>query len=393
MVTYLGHFLSVVEEMSSIMALIISRKCNRRCCRTANNRDFVDPYLAPYYNAPTDGADAGFNANAGATPRRIRRNRAMETIGFIGLGNMGGGMSLNIQKAGYPLVVYDLREAAARPLLEGGARLANTPAEVSELSDITFTSLPGPKEVEAVAMGDAGVLEGIRPGSVYVDLSSSRPTLIREIEPVFRRKGAYVLDAPVSGGKTGAASGNLAVMVGGDREIYERIKPVLDSFGDKVFYAGEIGAGSICKLVHNMVGHSVRQAIAEGLTLGVKAGVEPEALWEGMRRGSLGRMRILHEGLVRTMFRGEFDPASFALELAHKDISLATELAREYNVPMPMATLAEQVAMQALNRGWKDRDSSVTVLLQEEQAGVEVRAPHIDPAKAARFISTHPEDE
>ncbi len=317
----------------------------------------------------------------------------METIGFIGLGNMGGGMSLNIQKAGYPLVVNDLREEAALPLLEGGARLANTPAEVAELSDIVFTSLPGPKEVEAVAMGDSGVLEGIRPGSVYVDLSSSRPTLIREIEPIFRRKGAHVLDAPVSGGKTGAYSGNLAVMVGGDPEVYQRIKPVLDSFGDKVFYAGEIGAGSICKLVHNMVGHSVRQAIAEGLTLGVKAGVEPEALWEGMRRGSLGRMRILHEGLVRTMFRGEFEPASFALELAHKDISLATELAREYSVPMPMATLAEQVAMQAINRGWKDRDSSVTVLLQEEQAGVEVRAPHIDPARSARFISTHPDEE
>ena len=317
----------------------------------------------------------------------------METIGFIGLGNMGGGMSLNIQKAGYQLVVNDLREEAALPLLEGGARLANTPAEVAESCDIVFTSLPGPKEVEAVAMGTSGVLEGIRPGGIYVDLSSSRPTLIREIEPIFRRKGAHVLDAPVSGGKTGAYSGNLAVMVGGDREIYERIKPVLDSFGDKVFYAGEIGAGSICKLVHNMVGHSVRQAIAEGLTLGVKAGVEPEALWEGMRRGSLGRMRILHEGLVRTMFRGEFEPASFALELAHKDISLATELAREYSVPMPLATLSEQVAMQAMNRGWKDRDSSVTVLLQEEQAGVEVRAPHIDPLKSARFISTHPDEE
>ncbi len=317
----------------------------------------------------------------------------METIGFIGLGNMGGGMSLNIQKAGYQLVVNDLREEAALPLLEGGARLANTPAEVAESCDIVFTSLPGPKEVEAVAMGTSGVLEGIRPGGIYVDLSSSRPTLIREIEPIFRRKGAHVLDAPVSGGKTGAYSGNLAVMVGGDREIYERIKPVLDSFGDKVFYAGEIGAGSICKLVHNMVGHSVRQAIAEGLTLGVKAGVEPEALWEGMRRGSLGRMRILHEGLVRTMFRGEFEPASFALELAHKDISLATELAREYSVPMPLATLSEQVAMQAINRGWKDRDSSVTVLLQEEQAGVEVRAPHIDPVKSARFISTHPDEE
>ena len=316
----------------------------------------------------------------------------MENIGFIGLGNMGGGMSLNIQKAGYPMVVYDLREEVTRPLLEGGARLANSPAEVSSLSDVTFTSLPGPKEVEAVATGVDGVLEGIRPGSIYVDLSSSRPTLIRELEPIFRQKGAHVLDAPVSGGKSGAASGNLAVMVGGDREVFESIKPILDSFGDKVFYAGGIGAGSICKLVHNMIGHSVRQAIAEGLTLGVKAGVEPEAVWECMRRGSLGRMRVLHEGLVRSMFRGEYEPASFALNLAYKDISLATELAREYDVPMPMTTLAEQIALQAMNRGWGDQDSSVTVVLQEEQSNQEVRAPHIDPDRAGRFISTHPDE-
>ncbi len=315
----------------------------------------------------------------------------METVGFIGLGNMGGGMSANIQRAGYPMVVYDLREEVTKPLLEGGARLANSPAEVAQLSDVTFTSLPGPKEVEEVALSADGVLEGIRPGSIYVDLSSSRPSLIRQLEPTFRQKGAHVLDAPVSGGKSGADSGNLAVMVGGEEEIYLRIKPLLDAFGDKVFYAGAIGAGSICKLVHNMIGHSVRQAIAEGLTLGVKAGVEPEALWESVRRGSLGRMRVLHEGLVRTMFRGEFEPASFALNLAYKDISLATELAREYDVPMPMSTLAEQIAMQAMNRGWADRDSSVTVLLQEEQAQVQVRAPHINPAKAGRFITTHPE--
>ena len=315
----------------------------------------------------------------------------METIGFIGLGNMGGGMSLNIQKAGYPMVVYDLREEVTRPLLEGGARLANSPSEVAGLSDVTFTSLPGPKEVEAVATGPDGILEGIRPGSIYVDLSSSRPTLIRELEPVFRQKGVHVLDAPVSGGKSGAASGNLAVMVGGEREVYEKIKPILDAFGDKVFYAGGVGAGSICKLVHNMIGHSVRQAIAEGLTLGVKAGVEPEAVWECMRRGSLGRMRVLHEGLVRTMFRGEYEPASFALNLAYKDISLATELAREYDVPMPMTTLAEQIALQAMNRGWGEKDSSVTVALQEEQSNVEVRADHIDPDRAGRFISTHPD--
>ena len=317
----------------------------------------------------------------------------METVGFIGLGNMGGGMSLNIQNAGYPMVVYDLREEVTKPLLEGGARLAGSPAAVARLSDVTFTSLPGPREVEAVATGPEGVLEGIQTGAIYVDLSTSRPTLIRQIEPQFRQKGAHVLDAPVSGGKSGAATRNLAVMVGGEREIYDRIKPLLDAFGDKVFYAGSIGAGSVSKLVHNMIGHGVRQAIAEGLTLGVKAGVEPEALWECVRRGSLGRMNSLHEGIARTVFRGEFEPASFALALARKDVGLATDLGREFNVPMPVANLAEQIAIEAMNRGWGDKDSSVTFLLQEEQASVEVRAPQVDPAKAARFITTHPDAE
>ncbi len=315
----------------------------------------------------------------------------METVGFIGLGNMGGGMSANIQRAGYPMVVYDLREEAAKPLLEGGARLANSPAEVASLCDITLTSLPGPKEVESVSTGPEGVLEGMKPGGIYIDLSTSRPTLIREIEPRFRQKGCHVLDAPVSGGKSGAASGNLAVMVGGEREIFDRVKPILDSFGDKVFYAGSIGAGSVAKLVHNMIGHGVRQAIAEGLTLGVKAGVEAEALWECIRRGSLGRMSGLHEGIARTVFTGEFDPPSFALELSRKDIGLATDLGREFNVPMPVANLVEQIAIQGMNRGGGGRDSSVTFLLQEEQAGVEVRATGVDPVKAGRFITTHPE--
>ena len=317
----------------------------------------------------------------------------METVGFIGLGNMGGGMAGNIQKAGYPMVVFDLREEATRPFLEAGARLGNSPADVAERCDVTLTSLPGPREVELVATGTEGILEGIKPGSVYIDLSTSRPTLIRELEVKFRAKGVHVLDAPVSGGKSGAQSRNLAVMVGGEREIFDRCKPLLDAFGDKVFYAGEVGAGSVAKLVHNMIGHGVRQAIAEGLTLGVKAGVDPEPLWECVRRGSLGRMNVLHEGVVRTLFRGEYDPPSFALELARKDIGLATDLGREFNVPMPVANLAEQIAIEAMNRGWGGMDSSVTIRLQEEQSGVEVRAPHVDPARAARFITTHPDAE
>ncbi|MCZ6875059.1 MAG: NAD(P)-dependent oxidoreductase [bacterium] len=315
----------------------------------------------------------------------------METVGFIGLGNMGGGMAGNIQKADYPMIVCDLREALTKPFVERGARMGNSPADVASQCDVTFTSLPGPAEVEAVALGTQGILEGIKPGGIYVDLSTSRPTLIRQLEPKFRAKGAHVLDAPVSGGKSGAASRNLAVMVGGEQEIFERLKPILDAFGDKVFYAGSIGAGSVCKLVHNMIGHGVRQAIAEGLTLGVKAGVDAETVWECIRRGSLGRMRTLHEGIARTVFRGQFDNPSFALALARKDISLATELGREFNVPMPIANLAEQIAIESLNRGWGDQDSSVTFRLQEEAARVEVRAPHVDPVKAGKFITTHPE--
>ncbi len=315
----------------------------------------------------------------------------METVGFIGLGNMGSGMAGNIQKADYPMVVYDIRQEITKPFVDQGARLAGSPAEVASQCEVTFTSLPGPKEVEAVAMGADGVLEGIQSGGIYVDLSTSRPTLIRQIEPKFRAQGAHVLDAPVSGGKSGAASRNLAVMVGGEKDIYERIKPILDAFGDKVFYAGSIGAGSVCKLVHNMIGHGVRQAIAEGLTLGVKAGVEPEAVWECARRGALGRMLNLHVSLPQTVFRGEFEPATFALALSRKDVGLATELGREFNVPMPVANIAEQIAIEGMNRGWGDKDSSVTFLLQEEAAGVEVRAPHIDPVKAGKFISTHPD--
>ena len=317
----------------------------------------------------------------------------METIGFIGLGNMGSRMAGNIQKSGYPLVVYDVREEVTKPFLDKGARLGGSPAEVARLSDVTFTSLPGPAELEAVAVGPQGILEGIEKGSVYVDLSTSRPSLIRQIEPRFRQKGAYVLDAPVSGGKTGAASGNLAVMVGGDQEIYLRVKPILDSFGDKVYYAGSIGAGTVCKLVHNMIGHGMRQAIAEGLTLGVKAGVEPRALWECVRRGNVGRMALLHEALAQTVLRGKFEPANFALALARKDMGLATELGREFNVPLPVANMAEQIAIQGMNRDWGDKDVNILFTLQEEVTGVQVRAPEVDPAKAGRFITTHPDIE
>ena len=147
----------------------------------------------------------------------------METIGFIGLGTMGTPMAVNIQKAGYPMVVHDIREGATKPLLEGGASLATSPAEVARRSDVTFASVPGPKEVEEVATGPQGVIQGIREGAIYVDLSTSRPSLIQEIETAFRQKGVHVLDAPILTSKTDAINRNLILMVGGEREVYEQI--------------------------------------------------------------------------------------------------------------------------------------------------------------------------
>ena len=295
-------------------------------------------------------------------------------VGFIGLGTMGGSMAFNTLQGGHELIVHDIRREAATPHLEAGATWADTPRQVAEGSDIVFTSLPGPTEVEAVALGEDGVLLGMSEGKVYFDLSTSSPGLIRRIHQAAAARGIDVLDAPVSGGPEGARTRNLAIWVGGDREVFERCKPVLDAIGDKAYYVGPIGCGAIAKLVHNCTGYVVQCALAEVFTMGVKAGVEPLALWQAVRRGAQGR-RGTFEGLAAHLLPGKFDPPDFALRLARKDVDLATAVGREYDVPMRLANLVLQELTEALNRGWGDRDSRVAMLLQEERAGVEVRVP------------------
>jgi 3-hydroxyisobutyrate dehydrogenase-like beta-hydroxyacid dehydrogenase len=295
-------------------------------------------------------------------------------IGFIGLGNMGGPMALNLIKAGHALIVHDARRAAAAPHLERGAKWADTPRAVARESELILTSLPGPKEVEAVALGPVGIIHGAVTGTVYADLSTGSPTVMRALHAAFRDKGVHVLDAPVSGGVTGAQRGTLQVMVGGEESIYREVKGVLAAVGDKVGYMGPIGAGTIAKLVHNMVSLTTRAILAEGFTLGVKAGVAPEALLEALRGASFGQGLALSQVIPNVVFRGDFDTVRFACRLARKDIGLATALAREYDVPMPLAAVSEQIMVEALARGWGDRDSATPWLLQEEAAGVQVRA-------------------
>ncbi len=295
-------------------------------------------------------------------------------IGFIGLGNMGGPMALNVLKAGHAMVVTDLRYEMAKPHLARGATWAATPEAVASASEVVLTSLPGPREVESVVLGADGVLAGTARGSVYVDLSTSSATLIRRIHGIAAERGVAVLDAPVSGGVPGARSGKLAVLVGGDEAVYQRVKPVLDTIGDKVTRVGDIGCGTIAKLVHNMVSACARMAIAEGMTLGVKAGVTPDALLDALQRSSFGQGRVLREMIPNTVFPGAFDTVNFALELLRKDVGLATELGREYHVPMMIAALAEQQLEEALRRGWGKRDSNTLFCLQEERAGVQLRS-------------------
>ncbi|MGH7097889.1 MAG: NAD(P)-dependent oxidoreductase [Stellaceae bacterium] len=308
-------------------------------------------------------------------------------IGFIGLGIMGSGMAANLQKAGHELVVHDLRRAAAEPTLARGAEWADSPRAVAEAAEIVFTSLPGPPEVEAVALGDNGLLAGMSRGKAYFDLSTNSPVTVRKIHAAFAERDVYMLDSPVSGGPRGAASGRLALWVGGDEQIFNRHKAVLDAMGDRARYVGPIGAGSIAKLVHNGAGYCIQAALAEMFSVGVKAGVEPLALWEAVREGALGRRRTF-DGLVDQFLPGKYDPAAFALRLAHKDVSLATQLGRDFGVPMRVANLALAELTEGLNRGWGARDSRAPMLLQLERAGVEIK---VAPERIEEALARDPE--
>ena len=183
------------------------------------------------------------------------------------------------------------------------------------------------------------------------------------------RKNVHVLDAPVSGGPIGAQQATLAVMVGGDRAVYDRVKPVLDAIGNKVSYVGAIGCGAIAKLVHNMIGICTQVMLAEGFTLGVKAGVDPEALRQAVVDGAVGQGLILNYMVPNVVFKGDYDTVRFALKLARKDIGLATDLAREFGVPLKIGNLVEQDHIEAMARGWGDRDSTVPSRCKKSEPG------------------------
>ncbi len=307
-------------------------------------------------------------------------------IGFIGLGTMGAFMAANLQKAGYALVIHDIRREAGANRIAAGAIWAESPKAVAEQCEVIFTSLPGPKEVEPVVFGPEGILAGVKPGAAYFDLSTNAQALMRRAAEAMAEKGAFGFDAPVSGGPKGAETGQLAIWVGGDKDVFDRCKPVLDAIGDQAAYIGPIGSATVAKLVHNMAGYAIQTVMAEVFSMGVKAGMDPLDLWKAVRQGAFGRRRTF-DRVADQFLIGQYDPPSFALKLAHKDVTLAVNMGRDLGVPMRFCQLTLEEMSEAMNRGWEQLDSRVPMKLQLERAGVTIKC---DPAAIQAVLDADP---
>ena len=293
-------------------------------------------------------------------------------IGFIGVGNIGAPIAGQLLKAGYELLVHDLRREAAAGLLAAGATWADSPAELAAECDTVCTCLPGPREMEAVCLGESGLVANLKPGVLYIDHTTNAPALVRRIHVLLAAKGVAMVDAPVSGGMEGAQTRDLLAMAGGSPEDFARARPLLDAIAKRVMYTGGIGTGSIAKIMHNSATFTLDLVMAECWTTGVKAGIDPATIVEVFTEAALGNQMNLKIRLPATYLKGNFD-ARFSLALAHKDLGLALELAGEMGTPMRLNALAKAEMDEAMARGWGERDASVFLTLQEERAGVEVR--------------------
>jgi 2-hydroxy-3-oxopropionate reductase len=291
-------------------------------------------------------------------------------IGFIGLGIMGKPMSLNLIKAGYQLVVLDLNASAVAELVAAGAETAGSPREVAERTEVIITMLPNSPQVKEVVLGEGGVLEGARKGSVVIDMSSIAPLVSRELAAELAGHGVDMLDAPVSGGQPKAIDGTLSVMVGGPQEVFDRNYPIMKAMAGSVVRTGGIGAGNVTKLANQVIVALNIAAMGEALVLATKAGVEPELVWQAIR-GGLAGSTVLDAKAPLVMDR-KFQPG-FRINLHIKDLANVLETSHQLGVPLPL-TASVMEMMQALKTdGQGDADHCSLVRYYEKMAQVEVR--------------------
>lgn len=291
-------------------------------------------------------------------------------LGFIGVGNMGNPMAANLVKAGHSLQVFDIRRESAANLLEGGATWANSPKKAATGVEATFLSLPMPADVERVVLADDGVLAGSASGGAIFDMSTNSPTVVRSLCEKAKAKGVTFLDAPVSGGVRGARNATLAIMVGGDKAVYDKYEPTLKAMGANVIHCGDIGAGNVVKLVNNMLAFIHMMGAAEAMVLGAKAGVDPNIIWQAVKASSGGS--FVWESGTRAILRDKLAP-TFTIDLASKDIGLAVDLGKEFGVPLKMGSATQELIKHYQATGYAKEDVLATVKELEKLTGTVVR--------------------
>jgi len=297
----------------------------------------------------------------------------MEKIGFIGLGTMGSRMAKNLIRANYKLTVFDVSEAAVQSFVKLGAERAGSPREVAERTDVVLLMVPDSSEVLEVATGKDGIMSAARSGLIVIDHSTVAPSTPQRLSKEFAPHGVTWIDAPVSGGPNGAEAATLTIMVGGDKAVVERCRPILQTMGKNIEYMGPSGAGSTTKIVNNFAAGITIIAVSEAFTLGAAAGIEPRRLFEVLRTSSSGSwvMENLIPGVVLANRISEEPAARFALKLMHKDLRLAVAAASALKVPLAAGSLAEQMFAIAEGQGWGNQDHMAVIKLYANYVGIE----------------------
>lgn len=291
-------------------------------------------------------------------------------IGFIGLGIMGKPMSLNLIKAGYELIVFNRSQKAIDEVVQAGAEAGQSPKDVAERSDVIITMLPNSPEVKEVVLGPNGVIEGAKPGSIVIDMSSIAPGASQEVGKALAEKGIRFLDAPVSGGEPGAIAGTLSIMVGGKKEDFEEMLPILKAMGSSAVLCGDIGAGNVTKLANQIIVAINIAAVSEALTLATKAGVNPETVYEAIRGGLAGSKVLDAKGPM--MFERRFDPG-FRINLHIKDLNNVLETGHDIGSPLPLTASVMEMMQTLKGFNLDHNDHSALVKYYEKLADTEVK--------------------
>jgi len=294
----------------------------------------------------------------------------MRKIGFIGLGIMGKPMAQNLVKAGYELTVFDIVSERMDDLVQAGARRGASGKDVAAQSEVVITMLPNSPHVREAVLGPGGVLEGAKPGTILVDMSSIAPLASQEIAAQAREKGVAMLDAPVSGGEPKAIAGTLAIMVGGPQETFDQVKDILAKMGSSVTRVGEIGSGNVTKLANQIIVALNIAAMSEALVLATKAGVNPEKVFQAIRGGLAGSAVL--DAKAPLALKGNFKPG-FRIELHIKDMANALDTAHELGVPVPLSGVVMQILQALRTDGKAGNDHSGIIEFYEQLAKVQVR--------------------